>query len=123
MNEIWERLKEARTKVGLSTTKVSKLTKISEGNLSELESGAHQPSTKTLLRLSEVYGVSIDWLLKGKVNQGFETSEKNKDFVEFLRSILAEWEQSDEETQGWITVQLKKALPELAEKVKKSKEK
>lgn len=118
MSEISERLKEARVKSGLSTTKVSKITKISEGNLSELEKGVYKPSSDTLLRLSEAYSISIDWLLKGKTSL-FEENDDNKEIVSFLRMVYKEWENCDSVNRSWIIVQLRRSFPEIAEKLEK----
>lgn len=123
MSEIYERLKEARLKNGLSTTKVSKLTKISEGNLSDLEKGIYKPSTNTLLQLSDVYGVSIDWLLKGETPNFYSITEENREIISMLQMLYQDWEQADDATRGWIVVQLRRAFPEIVERVKKGLEK
>jgi transcriptional regulator with XRE-family HTH domain len=122
MSEISERLKEARHRTGLSTTKVSKMTRISEGNLSDLENGVYKPSTKTLLHLSEVYRVSIDWLLKGEQPNLYEINEENREIMMFLQRLFQKWEKSDEATRGWIIVQLRRAFPELAEELQEMKQ-
>jgi transcriptional regulator with XRE-family HTH domain len=122
MSEISERLKEARHRAGLSTTKVSKMTRISEGNLSDLEKGVYKPSTKTLLHLSEVYRVSIDWLLKGEESNLYEINEENREITMFLQRLFQKWEKSDEATRGWIIVQLRRAFPELAEELQEMKQ-
>lgn len=121
MSEISERLKKARIKAGLSTTKVSKMTRISEGNLSDLEKGIYKPSTKALLHLSEVYRVSIDWLLKGEEPNLYEMNEENREIITFLQNIYKKWQESDEATRGWIIVQLRRAFPELVEELQKMK--
>ena len=117
------RLKQARKSMGLSTTQVFKKTGISEGNLSEWENGHCKPTVKNLLLLSKEYNISIDWLLTGKSTHHFDATKENKDMVLFLQRILTEWEQGDETVRGWITVQLKRAFPELAEQMEKDKAK
>ena len=116
---ISERLQEARKNVNLSTMEVSKKTGVPEEILTELESGVHKPSTKNLLLLSEVYHVSIDWILKGEPSHPFAVTNENKDIVSFLIMILEEWDQSDGATRGWFIVQLKKAFPEVEEEMKR----
>jgi transcriptional regulator with XRE-family HTH domain len=117
---IAERLKEARTRAKLSLPEVNEKTGISTGNLSELEKGKHDPSAKALVLFSEIYHVSIDWLLTGKT---FEDGNKSLDSANELKQILNSidglWEKADEQTRGWIIVQLKRAFPELAEQSKK----
>lgn len=119
---ISERLKQARKNMGLSTTQVFKHTGISEGNLSEWENGHCNPTAKNLLLLSKEYNVSIDWLLTGESVYHFDTTKENKDVVLFLQQILMDWERADEEMRGWIVVQLKKAFPDSAAKLRDSKQ-
>ena len=122
MNDtIAERIKQARINAKLSMTEVYKKTGISEGNLSEWESGHFRPTTKNLLLLSDIYDVSIDWLLKGENAKLFDMNEKNKELVSFFRDLYDQWEQGDEATRGWIVVQLRKAFPETAAKLRDNK--
>jgi transcriptional regulator with XRE-family HTH domain len=117
---IAERLKEARTKAGLSLPEVYEKTGISTGNLSELEKGKHDPSAKALVLFSEIYNVSVDWILKGETAAKFDkpSGSSNIEFKGFLKSIDETWEKADEETRGWIIVQLRRAFPELTDKNK-----
>jgi len=61
--EIYSKLLEDR---GLTAYKVSQETGISNGNLSEYKSGVKIPSNKNLQKLSEFFGVSVDYLLTGQ---------------------------------------------------------
>ena len=42
---------------------VAKKLNVSQGNVSKLVSGSHLPALDTLYSISEIYGVSVDWLL------------------------------------------------------------
>lgn len=55
--------RNARLRANLSQRAVSELTKITEANLSRIESGKCLPSLRTLNRLAEVYGVDVPTLL------------------------------------------------------------
>jgi len=57
-----ERLKMARSKIGLSQEKVAKILKISKSNIAKYELGQLQPNLATLIRLTVFYGVTSDWL-------------------------------------------------------------
>lgn len=61
------RLKEARTKKKLTQIDVMKFTGINNKTLSGYEHGVSEPDFDTLKSLSDLYGVSTDWLL-GKTN-------------------------------------------------------
>lgn len=63
MTALPARLKEARTASGLTQTDVSERTGITQGNVSEYETGSRSPELATLTRLADVYGVSLDWLV------------------------------------------------------------
>lgn len=65
-NMIGIRLREKRTEFNMTPTKVKELIGISSGHLSELETGKKLPSTPTLIKFSELYQCSVDWILFGK---------------------------------------------------------
>jgi transcriptional regulator with XRE-family HTH domain len=131
---IGARLRQARTAKGLSIPDVFEKTSISRGNLSTLETDKSKPSSDALIALSELYGVTADWILKGDgIGPRFSIKEKdgvpydsdsfpkvsNKELMSFFKSIAQEWETGDGETRGWIIVQMRKAFPDIAEKLKK----
>lgn len=59
-------LREIRKKRGFSQLKVAMDLSISREALSYYESGKRSPDIKMLLRLSEYFDVSIDYLITGK---------------------------------------------------------
>lgn len=63
-----ERLKETRTKLGLSQREVAKILELSPSVVSAYETGERTPSTEILLRLSDLYHCSTDYLL-GKTDE------------------------------------------------------
>lgn len=63
-----QRLKDARNQKRKTQAQVCELLAISQPQvLSAYETGKNLPSIDTLVRLSEIYEVSVDWLLYGKV--------------------------------------------------------
>lgn len=124
MHTVGERLKNIRIEKNLTITEVSQKTGISKGNLSSIENNKNKPSAQALVLLSELYGVTTDWILKGE-SQGllnepavpYYIKNENK-LLDFFDLILKLWEESDEDMKGWIIVQLKRAFPELADKLK-----
>jgi transcriptional regulator with XRE-family HTH domain len=63
------RLKEARTRTGLSQSELAKRCGISQGTMSGFENGSSVPNLEVAADLAETLGVSIDWLC------GFEASD------------------------------------------------
>ena len=59
-------LREIRKKKGYSQLKVAMDLNISREALSYYENGKRSPDIKMLIRLSEYFGVSIDYLITGK---------------------------------------------------------
>ena len=56
-------LKEIRTSVGWSQTKLSEKIGVSRSTIAMWETNGSQPDNDNLLKLSEVFGVSVDYLL------------------------------------------------------------
>jgi len=124
MNTIGERLRAARTEKKMTIPRVSERTKISRGNLSLIENDKNKPSSDTLVLLSELYEVSTDWILKGRhpslakeSGGSYSSARRKKELQEFNKLLLQAWEEGDKETRGWILVQLRRAFPEIAEKI------
>ncbi len=122
---IGTRLKLARNNKKLTIPQVSEKTGISKGNLSVIENDKTKPSADALTLLSELYGVSVDWILKGETKKQDDEFVNNlapiytiKEFQFFMREIESVWEDGDAETKGWIVVQLRKAFPEVGKKIK-----
>jgi transcriptional regulator with XRE-family HTH domain len=65
--ELGARLRELREERGLSQREVGRRLGILQSKLSKYESGTHQPSLRTLVRLANVFAVSTDYLLTGAV--------------------------------------------------------
>lgn len=63
--EAGERIREFRKKRGLTQKELSGSIKYSDAYLSEIERGISKPSRDFLIKLTEVYGVSIDYVLYG----------------------------------------------------------
>lgn len=60
---IGERMKSAREKKGLPQSAIAKELGISQAAYCQFEKGRKIPNTLMLSALSEVFGVSTDWLL------------------------------------------------------------
>ena len=67
MSIVSERLRAARTKKSLSQVDVMRLTKINNKTLSGYENAVSEPDYASLVLLSNIYGVTTDYLL-GRVD-------------------------------------------------------
>jgi len=66
MDSIGERVKHIRTMHNLNQQKFAGTIHISQGRLSEIEKNKCKPSAETLISLSQVYKVNLNWLLLGE---------------------------------------------------------
>lgn len=68
MNEtiVAERMRQLRNTLKLNQKEFCKQIELSQGRLSDIESGNTKPSFNTLLAISERFSVSLDWLIAGK---------------------------------------------------------
>ena len=74
-----------RVEHNLSQTEFAKLVELSQGNVSRLESGDHNPNIDTLAHLAEVLSLEIvlDIVPANKERKGLSQSAKNKELGEF----------------------------------------
>lgn len=80
MSLIGNRLREARERKNLKQTQVMAKTGINNKTLSGYEKGVSEPDLETLRILSELYGVSVDWLSgKDKTKE-----DHRRDLINFL---------------------------------------
>jgi transcriptional regulator with XRE-family HTH domain len=69
---IARRLLEARNRTGMTMNEVKQKTGISTGNISCWEHGKYLPGATALIALSNLYNVTIDWILKGDADSNKE---------------------------------------------------
>lgn len=61
-----EKLKELRKAKGISLKELGSIVGVAESTMSLYENGKRQPDYETLLKLAEFFGVTVDYLLRGK---------------------------------------------------------
>ena len=64
--EFCKKLSELRKKSGLSQEKLAEVVGVSRQAVTKWESGKSNPDTENLVRLAEIFGVSIDELCTGE---------------------------------------------------------
>ncbi|MGE5605517.1 MAG: helix-turn-helix domain-containing protein [Bacteroidota bacterium] len=130
MESVGERLRALRNARNLTIPEVARLTGIGKGNLSDLENNKNNPGKINLVRLSEFYGVSADWILFG--DQGDEKCEKinvkcvkltvpNLELAALFSQIIEIWENGDEEMKVWVKKQLELGFAQAARELNKKK--
>ncbi len=65
-NTLGYRLKMAREKMGYTSDNVYNLIRVWESDLKKIENDMFDPPTELLAKLSDIYDVSIDWLITGE---------------------------------------------------------
>lgn len=124
---IGTRLRFIRESKNLTIPQVSEKTGISKGNISIIENDKTKPSADALMKLSKIYGVTTDWILFGDVSpkddmkdNGLSVPVPNLELGVYFSRIAEIWEQGDDETKAWVVVQLRRAFPEVGQKIRKN---
>lgn len=96
------RLKEIRTKKGLTQTQVSQLLNCSTTVYSRYETGDRQPSIEVLISLSQIFNVSIDYIVNNPWNDSNTLANNKNSLSNFDARLLQNFHNADHYDQ--ITV-------------------
>jgi transcriptional regulator with XRE-family HTH domain len=88
VSTLGRRLRLARKDKGYSQVYVSEVTGINNKTLSSYERDYSKPDIDTLARLSELYEVSLDYLITGKEEDKEDKSDSCKEICSELRELL-----------------------------------
>ncbi len=83
-----ERLKESRERMHLTRQQVAERLTISVSTLADYEISHRQPSLPVLKSLSEIYGVSTDYLLGKNTTQIFDTNGLSDNQIDAVKHII-----------------------------------
>ena len=92
MYSVFEQLLQ---KYNMTAYKVSKATGVTQTSLSNWKSGRNTPSTKTLQKIADYFGVTVDYLMTGQEDSSPKeksselTARDNRDIAKDLDSIMA----------------------------------
>ena len=78
------RIKNLRKNKNLSQTELAQLMGLTSGAMSAIEVGKNHPTAELLIKLSDFFNVSTDYLLKG-VESERTISESEQEILEVLR--------------------------------------
>ena len=85
MYEVFEQLLQ---KYNVTSYKVSKDTGVTQTALSNWKSGRSTPTTKTLQKIADYFGVTIDYLMTGEEKEGGERYYLNEETTEMAQTLF-----------------------------------
>lgn len=71
------RIRKLRKKKGITMKELGRLVDLSESTISVYETGKHAPDLPTLIRLADIFGVSVDYLLERKEEKQLDVLPKD----------------------------------------------
>ena len=87
--EFGQRIKEQRNRMGLTQEELALRLNIGHEHMNKIERGKRGCSIDIILELSEVFGVSTDYLLTGKKADDESIRDSVENIMDELSSILA----------------------------------
>lgn len=84
MDNFGERLKNLREKSGYTKKEISHKLDFTANVYGSYERGDRRPSLETIIKLADMYDVSLDYLIRGKEYQSESTSNKEISKLETL---------------------------------------
>ena len=81
---IGKRIKELRKKHGLNQAELGEIIGLTYSAVSSIESDRSEPTSKVIMKLSELFKVSADYLLTGK-EEPIGISQDEKEVIEIMR--------------------------------------
>jgi transcriptional regulator with XRE-family HTH domain len=88
MSDVGKRLREERDKKNLTQVQVFTKTGINNKTLSGYENGVSRPDYENLKKLSELYGVTTDYLLGEEKDADIEETEEEKQIREAKQRMI-----------------------------------
>lgn len=87
--------------------KIISTKKVTKGTIGNLENDRNRPSIDLIIKLSEFYGVSTDWILKGSEHEGKKMRSQSEEELQFYydntrSEVIFELEQMINKLRGDI---------------------
>lgn len=80
------RLAQLRESRGLKQKEVAKILNVNAGNYSRYEKGTLTPTTETLIEISKLYNVSIDYILGLDKSSG-DVEQQLDNIIEYIKTL------------------------------------
>ncbi len=85
--EIYKKIKELRNEKGWSQKELAEKLNIHPVNMTKLEQGKNSPSLETVIKLSEIFNVSIDYLLSDELKKRESTILTDRELLDAFAKI------------------------------------
>lgn len=85
-----KRMKELRTKRGLTQTELAQMLGVSKSVVSSYENAVHLPPYDILIKVAKLFGVSCDYLLNNTDHRTISTEGLTKTQVQSIERIVQE---------------------------------
>ena len=95
MSVLSERIAKARERAGLSKTELARLIGVKPPSVTNYEQGKRKPTVETLSIMSEVLGVTSDWLIGNEPDNELSDEEALSKYSPFFISTLTTPEARD----------------------------
>ena len=83
----YEKLKQCREEIGLSQEDIAERLHITRQAVSKWERGINEPDIETIVRLSDMYNVTIDQLLRGDLSVVRKLAVKERSYKKLLIAV------------------------------------
>jgi transcriptional regulator with XRE-family HTH domain len=85
--EFKDRLKQARTKKGLSQGELAKVIQVHVTNISRYERGENKPTSEVLSKLAGALDTTVDFLMSGSLHEQADTEINDKELLSQFKQV------------------------------------
>lgn len=90
-----KRIKELRNRHKLTQTELAEKVGVTKSTVAAYENDSRQPSYEVLIKMAEVFKVSIDSLLLNRSENTIDVSGLNQDQIIMLKQMISSFKQSN----------------------------
>ena len=83
----YEKLRQCREQLGLSQEDIAERLQITRQAVSKWERGINEPDIETIIRLSDIYGVTIDHLLREDLSVARKLAVKERSYKKLIIAV------------------------------------
>ena len=114
---IGKRIKDLRTKYNFTQTTLAEKVGVTKSTIAAYENDSRQPSYEVLIKMANVFKVSIDSLLLERTGAILEVNGLNSDQLDLIENLIRYFRKSNA-----IDIYILKNAPELVEYLEKHPE-
>lgn len=106
------RIREVRKLNGMTMKQLGAEIGVAESTVSQYETGKREPDNETLLRIGELFNVTVGYLLGAEEQKENPTSQKTDEVDAGLNKLIEMYSAADRATRDRMITVLKAAFPE-----------